>query len=193
MRLLDVIASATGLLVLSPLLLVIAVLVKFQDGGPILYRALRVGRHGVPFRLYKFRTMVAGADKRGPAVTAAGDARVTRFGRFMRRHKLDELPQLINVLVGQMSLVGPRPEDPRYVALYTDEQRRVLDVRPGITSAASLAYRDEESVLSGDDWESVYRTQVMPAKLALDLAYIARRTVFTDIGLILRTVAAMFR
>ncbi|MFZ1551113.1 MAG: sugar transferase, partial [Anaerolineae bacterium] len=132
--------------------------------------AVRVGQDGRPFRLYKFRSMIVGTDRQGPGITATGDPRITRVGRFLRRAKLDELPQLINVLLGDMSLVGPRPEDPRYVAFYTPEQRRVLSVHPGITSPASLAYRHEEQLLAGEDWETHYRTRVLPAKLALDLA-----------------------
>ena len=114
--------------------------------------------------------MIVGTDRQGPGITATGDPRITRVGRFLRRAKLDELPQFINVLVGDMSLVGPRPEDPRYVAFYTPEQRRVLSVRPGITSPASLAYRHEEQLLAGEDWETHYRARVLPDKLALDLA-----------------------
>ena len=191
-RLLDIAASAAGLAVLSPLLLLVSLGIKLDSPGPVFYRATRVGRNGELLRLYKFRSMAAGADQQGPGITAAGDARVTRAGRFLRRTKLDELPQLINVLQGEMSLVGPRPEDPRYVALYTPEQRRVLAVRPGITSAASLAYRHEEQLLSGEDWETVYRSQVMPEKLAIDLAYLQRRTLGSDLKLILRTIAAVF-
>jgi lipopolysaccharide/colanic/teichoic acid biosynthesis glycosyltransferase len=152
-----------------------------------------VGKNGELFRPFKFRSMAVGADQQGPGITAAGDARVTRAGRFLRRTKLDELPQLINVLRGDMSLVRPRPEDPRYVALYTPEQRRVLAVRPGITSAASLAYRHEEQLLAGADWETVYREQVLPAKLAIDLDYLARRSLWSDLGLIVRTVGSMLR
>jgi lipopolysaccharide/colanic/teichoic acid biosynthesis glycosyltransferase len=155
-----------------------------DSAGPIFYRAQRVGKDGVLFYLYKFRSMTAGADKQGPGITAAGDSRVTRVGRFLRRTKLDELPQLINVLKGEMSLVGPRPEDPRYVALYTPEQRPVLAARPGITSAASLQYRHEEQLLSGADWETVYRQEVMPAKINIDLAYWQKRTVWSDLRLI---------
>lgn len=190
-RLFDIIAAGAGLLLLSPLLLVVALWVKLDSPGPVFYRALRVGRGGTPFRLFKFRSMVVDADRRGPGITTADDARVTNSGRWLRRTKVDELPQLLNVLRGEMSLVGPRPEDPRYVALYTPEQRRVLDYRPGITSAASLAYRHEEQLLSGPDWEQVYREQVLPAKLAIDLAYLEQRSLPTDIRLILRTLAAM--
>ena len=192
-RLIDIVISAIGLLFLSPLFLILAILIKVESCGPVFYRARRVGKDGELFDLLKFRSMVAGADKVGPAITASGDGRVTGVGRFIRRTKLDELPQLFNVLRGEMSLVGPRPEDPRYVALYTAEQRRVLTVRPGITSAASLAYRHEEEVLSGRNWEAVYRNEIMPAKLAIDLAYIANRTVWTDLELVARTILSVFR
>ncbi len=192
MRLLDVVASGLGLVLLSPLFVLVALAIRLDTPGPVYYRAQRVGKDGKPFRLYKFRSMVANADRRGPGITATGDTRVTRVGRFLRRTKIDELPQLINVLRGDMSLVGPRPEDPRYVVLYTQEQRRVLSVRPGITSAASLAYRHEEQLLAGADWETTYRNRVLPDKLAIDLAYLDRRTVVSDLKLIFRTIAAVF-
>jgi lipopolysaccharide/colanic/teichoic acid biosynthesis glycosyltransferase len=191
-RLLDLLAATIGLILLSPVLIAIGVAIKVYDGGPIFYRARRVGKDGQIFRLYKFRTMVIDADRQGPAVTTNGDTRVTPIGRRLRRTKLDELPQLLNVLVGDMSLVGPRPEDPRYANLYTWAQRRILSVRPGITSAASLAFRHEEQMLSGPEWETVYRNQVMPAKLGIDLEYLVRRTIWSDVILILRTIAAMF-
>lgn len=178
-------------MVLSPLLVVIAVVIKAQDGGPVFYRAKRVGLHGRIFRLFKFRTMVMNADKIGAVITVKNDSRVTKIGRFLRRTKLDELPQLLNVLIGDMSLVGPRPEDPSYVALYTEEQKRILNVRPGITSAASLTYRNEEQLLTGSDWETTYKTKVMPAKLAIDLDYLSRCTFLTDLELIFKTIKAM--
>ncbi len=190
-RVLDLTVALAGLLVLSPLFLALAVWIKLDSPGPVFYRARRMGRGGTPFHLFKFRSMAANADRLGPGITAAGDNRITRSGRFLRRTKLDELPQLINVLRGEMSLVGPRPEDPRYVALYSPEQRRVLDVRPGITSAASLAYRHEEQLLVGPDWERIYREKVMPAKLAIDLAYLQRRTLASDLALIAQTILAM--
>ena len=192
-RILDVSASAMGLVILSPLLIGLSVVVKLNDGGPVFYASRRVGRDGRNFALYKFRTMVIDADKQGPAITTAADRRITPAGAWMRRFKLDELPQLWNVLKGEMSLVGPRPEDPRYVARYTPEQRRVLAVRPGITSVASLAYRHEEQLLAGPDWETVYCREILPAKLALELAYLHRRTFWSDVGVILRTVAAVFK
>jgi lipopolysaccharide/colanic/teichoic acid biosynthesis glycosyltransferase len=189
----DVAAAAVGIILLSPLLIGIGVLIKAHDGGPLFYRATRVGKGGQRFRLYKFRTMVVDADLWGPAVTTRGDSRITPIGRWLRRTKLDELPQLLNVLLGDMSLVGPRPEDPRYVALYNLEQQQILSVRPGITSAASLAYRHEELMLSGPDWEDMYVDNLMPAKLKIDLEYLSKRTLWTDVVLILRTIAAMFR
>jgi lipopolysaccharide/colanic/teichoic acid biosynthesis glycosyltransferase len=184
----DIVASGIGLVVLSPLFAVIAIAVHLNSKGPVFYRARRVGRYGKEFRLYKFRSMVADADQKGPGITSANDARITPVGRFVRRTKLDELPQLLNVLRGEMSLVGPRPEDPRYVALYTPEQRAILRYCPGITSMASLVYRDEERLLAGDDWERKYIDEVMSAKLAIDLEYAQCATLFTDIGLIFRTI-----
>ena len=136
--------------------------------------------------------MIVDADQQGAAITADGDTRVTPIGKFLRRTKLDELPQLLNVAIGQMSLVGPRPEDPRYVALYTPQQRRILDVLPGITSAASLIYRDEQALLTGADWETVYRTKIMPAKIEIDLNYLKTANIVTDLTLIFRTVFSMF-
>lgn len=192
-RLFDVMVSGIGLLVLSPLLLAIGLAVRLTSPGPALYKAKRVGRDGELFTLYKFRSMVADADKQGPGVTTAGDSRVTPVGRILRRTKLDELPQLFNVLRGDMSLVGPRPEDPRYVALYTPEQRAVLRVRPGITSPASVHYRDEERILQGENWETQYMTQVLPAKLALDLEYAQEANLLTDLKIILQTAKALFR
>jgi len=137
--------------------------------------------------------MVADAFQHGPGITATGDSRVTRVGYFLRRTKLDEFPQLINVLRGDMSLVGPRPEDPRYVALYTVEQRRVLSVRPGITSLASVRFRHEETMLQGEDWERVYREEVLPAKLQIELEYLEHRSVWRDLGIIAQTILALVR
>ena len=192
-RAFDVVVSILGLIVLSPVLLFIALAVKIGSPGPVLYRARRVGRGGEEFALLKYRSMVVDAASIGPAVTGQGDPRVTPVGRALRRTKMDELPQLINVLRGEMSLVGPRPEDPRYVAIYTPEQRRVLDVRPGITGLASLRYRNEEAVLSGGDPEKLYIEEVLPAKLAIELEYIENVNLGRDILIILRTVAALFR
>lgn len=191
-RLLDVVISLAGLILLSPFFLLVAVLVKLDSSGPVLYRAKRAGEGGRPFQLYKFRTMVSHADRRGPGITVADDGRITQVGRLLRRTKVDELPQLINVLKGEMSLVGPRPEDPRYVALYTPEQRRVLAVRPGITSPASVRFRREADLLESPDWEQVYVEQVMPSKLQIELDYLEQRTVWSDLGVILDTLLALF-
>ncbi len=187
MRLLDVPAAALGLLLLSPLLALIALLVKLDSPGPALYKARRVGIGGATFRLYKFRTMVDNAQYFGPGITGSNDKRVTRVGRWLRRHRLDELPQLFNVLKGDMSLVGPRPEDPRYVTYYTPQQRKLLEVRPGITSSASLAYRDEADLLTGEEWEQEYIHVIMPQKLALELDYQRQRTIWSDLRVIWRT------
>ncbi len=191
-RAFDIVASLLGLIALSPLLVIIGIAIKLNSPGPVVYRATRVGRDARHFKLYKFRTMVVHADAIGPGITGAGDNRVTPVGRILRRTKLDELPQLINVLRGEMSLVGPRPEDPRYVAYYTDEQRKILNVRPGITSPASIAYRHETELLTGDDWETRYIEEVLPAKLAVDLAYARNPSVWQDVLVILRTFLVLF-
>jgi lipopolysaccharide/colanic/teichoic acid biosynthesis glycosyltransferase len=191
-RLFDVVCSMAGLIVLWPLFVGLAVLVKFTSPGPALHRAVRVGRYGATFHLLKFRSMVVNADKIGPGITGAADPRVTSTGRFLRRTKLDELPQLINVLRGDMSLVGPRPEDPRYVALYTAEQRKVLDVRPGITSLASIRYRDEEAILIGADWERHYVEHVMPEKLGIELEYLKSSNLKKDVEIIITTLKPLF-
>jgi len=190
-RLFDILMAGSGLIVVSPLFVFVAIAIKINSPGPVFYRAKRVGKDGDLFRLFKFRSMKAGADKKGPGITVSGDNRITSVGRILRRTKIDELPQLLNVLWGEMSLVGPRPEDPRYVARYTAEQRQVLRVRPGITSAASLAYRHEERMLSGEDWERRYCEEVMPAKLAIDLDYLSKRSLWIDLTIIVRTVLSM--
>jgi lipopolysaccharide/colanic/teichoic acid biosynthesis glycosyltransferase len=190
-RLLDLFASVTGLALLSPLFVLIAIAIKLDSPGSVFFRGQRVGRGGRLFEIYKFRSMVADAAQKGPDITATGDPRVTRVGEVLRRTKLDELPQLINVVRGEMSLVGPRPEDPRYVPLYTPEQRRVLSVRPGVTSPASLRFRHEEDLLQGGDWEHVYLSEVLPAKLQIELEYLERRSVWTDLRVIVQTVLAL--
>lgn len=192
-RLLDVAASSVGLVALSPLFLAVGLAIKLDSPGPIFFRGARVGKGGKLFHVYKFRTMVVNAPQVGAGITAAGDRRVTRVGRFLRRAKIDELPQLFNVLKGEMGLVGPRPEDPRYVALYSPTRRRVLEVRPGITSPASLQFRHEEELLQGQNWEQLYREQILPAKLDLELAYLDRRWVGRDVSLILKTLWAIFQ
>ena len=188
-RLFDFLASSLGLLILSPLFLILAVWIPLDSPGPVLYRQTRVGRGGRDFRIFKFRTMQAGADK-GSLVTIGGrDPRVTRAGNVLRRLKLDELPQLINVLAGDMSLVGPRPEVRKYVDLYTPEQRHVLDVRPGMTDAASIKYRNESELLGqAGDPEDYYIHVIMPDKLAINLDYVRNHSFWGDIKLIFRTI-----
>jgi lipopolysaccharide/colanic/teichoic acid biosynthesis glycosyltransferase len=190
-RLFDVAVSAIGLVVTSPFVLAAAVAVKLESPGPAFYMGSRVGRDGRAFRIVKLRTMRA--QPGGPSVTAGDDPRITRVGRLLRRTKLDEVPQLLNVLRGEMSLVGPRPEDPKYVARYTPEQREVLGVRPGMTGPTVLAFIDEEELLRGGDAESVYVTEVMPRKLALDLEYVRHATFAGDLGILGRTAVAVVR
>ena len=188
-RVFDCVGALGGLLLLSPLFLVAALLIRLDSSGPVFYKARRVGRNGRIFLVYKFRTMVLDAARLGAGITARGDTRITRVGRILRRFKIDELPQFYNVALGEMSLVGPRPEDPRYVATYTAEQREILRAKPGITSAASLAYRNEEAILTGPDWERTYREMVLPDKLRIDLEYLQRRTLTSDLELMVRTLA----
>ena len=184
---LDLILSLVGLALLWPLLAILALWIKLDSPGPVFYRGKRVGQHGRTFFMYKFRTMVQGAERRGPAVTYRDDPRITRAGRFLRRTKLDELPQLFNVVKGEMSLVGPRPEDPKYVALYTPEQRQVLSVKPGITGPTQLEYRDEASMLDGNSVDDDYVSRIMPEKLKLDLEYVRSRSMMQDLKILWRT------
>jgi len=194
-RLFDLLASALGLLLLAPVLLGIAVWIKLDSKGPVLFRQERVGRNGRPFLIHKFRTMSADAPQRGPQITFGADARITRAGQVLRAVKLDELPQLWDVLRGAMSLVGPRPEVPKYVALYPEDMRHLLlSVRPGITDLASLQYRDESAVLAqAADPERAYMEQVLPAKLALSARYVREASFVGDLRLIAATLAALSR
>ena len=194
-RLFDLVMSALGLLVLSPLLLAAALLIKFDSRGPVMFRQERVGRHGKTFLIHKFRTMAVDAPARGLQITVGADKRITGAGQVLRRYKLDELPQLWDVLRGEMSLVGPRPEVPRYVAMYPEDKRRVvLSVRPGITDLASLQYRNEgEELARAADPERAYVEQVMPAKLALSTRYVREASFAGDFRLILATLAAVWR
>lgn len=194
-RLVDILLSALGLLLLALPLLAIALWVKLDSRGPVLFRQQRVGRFGRPFMIHKFRTMAVDAPARGPQITVGADPRITRVGQVLRRTKLDELPQLWDVLRGAMSLVGPRPEVPKYVALYPEEMRQLLlSVRPGITDLASLQYRDESAVLAAAaDPERAYVEQVLPAKLALSSRYVREATLLGDLRLILATLSALRR
>lgn len=187
-RLFDILASGLGLLCLSPLFDILAIWIKADSRGPVFYRQVRVGRGNRDFRIFKFRSMRPDSDK-GRLITVGGhDPRVTRSGYYIRKYKLDELPQLINVFIGDMSLVGPRPEVRRYVDMYSPEQMRVLDVRPGITSLASIRYRNENEILAAsDDPDRTYIEKVMPDKLAIDLEYVADASLINDIRLIFST------
>ena len=177
-----------GLLALSPLFVLLAVWIKCDSKGRVFYRQVRVGRYNRDFRLFKFRSMRVGSDKKGLITIGGRDPRVTRSGYYIRKYKLDELPQLINVFVGDMSLVGPRPEVRKYVDLYTPEQMRVLDVRPGITDMASIRYRNENELLEqADDPDRYYVEVIMQDKLRMNLEYVARHTFWGDIRLIFGT------
>ena len=188
-RLLDAFFSLLGLVALSPLLGLIGLTVKCGSPGGALFWQERIGRDGKIFRICKFRTMIAGADRMGPGITAAGDPRTKRIGGLLRRWKVDELPELWNVLKGEMSLVGPRPELPSYVLNYTLSQRKVLSVRPGITDAASVAFRNEEEILAkAADREQLYKQVVLPHKLTLNLEYIHNVSFRRDIAIILTTL-----
>jgi len=193
-RVFDVLLAGLGLMLLSPLLLAIALWVVLDSPGPVFFRQQRVGRGGVPFWIHKFRSMHADAGVDGPLITVGDDARITRAGHFLRRSKLDELPQLIDVLQGTMSLVGPRPEVPRYVALYPAALReKVLSVRPGITDPASIAYRDEGELLAqAADPERAYVEQVMPEKLRHAALYVDQMSLAYDLRLIAATVRSVW-
>jgi lipopolysaccharide/colanic/teichoic acid biosynthesis glycosyltransferase len=191
-RLFDIVFALLGLALTLPLFAVIAFLIKRDSEGPVFYRAPRVGKDGKPFKMLKFRTMVANADKIGGPSTANDDPRITRVGRFLRRYKLDELPQLINVLKGEMSFVGPRPEVQQYVDMYTEEEKAILTVKPGITDWASLWNSDEGAVLAGSpDPEKAYLELIRPTKVKLQLEYVRKRSFLTDLGILLRTVMAV--
>lgn len=187
-RLFDIIASGLGLTVLSPLFLIIAIWIKLDSKGPVFYRQVRVGWHNKDFRIFKFRSMRVGADK-GSLVTIGGrDPRVTRSGYLIRKFKLDELPQLINVFVGDMSLVGPRPEVRHYVDYWTPEQMHVLDVRPGITDPASIKFRNENELMEqAEDPEKYYIEVIMQEKIKLYLEYVEKHSFWYDLGLIFKT------
>ncbi len=184
----DFICATVGLILLCPVLALIALAIKLEDGGPVLFSQTRVGRNFRKFRLHKFRSMVADSEGRGSPITEPADWRITRVGAFLRRYKLDELPQLINVLTGDMGLVGARPELQRYVEMYRPQYTLILRERPGITDPASLAYRHEDQVLKPGDVETQYVKQVLPRKLEISLEYSRRRTFLSDLRVIVMTL-----
>jgi lipopolysaccharide/colanic/teichoic acid biosynthesis glycosyltransferase len=188
-RALDIAAAIPAAFLLSPLFIAIAVWIKLDSRGPVFFLQERVGQFGRLFRIIKFRTMTVDAEKEGLQITVGGDDRVTRGGRPLRKYKLDELPQLFNVIKGEMSLVGPRPEAPRYVALYTEDQRRILTLKPGLTSSASIAFSDESELLARrEDPEGFYLAHLAPAKIREDLNYARRATVFSDCAIVVKTL-----
>lgn len=191
-RCLDLVLSAIGLVVLGPILVVLAVWIKVGSRGPVFYRGERVGRYGRRFRIFKFRTMVTDAEKLGGASTPEDDPRVTGAGRFLRKYKLDELPQLLNVIAGDMSLVGPRPQVVWAVERYTEEEKVVLGVRPGITDYASLRFRDEGEILRGSaDPDKDYFEKIHPEKMRLSLEYVRKRSVWLDCKILAKTLGAV--
>jgi lipopolysaccharide/colanic/teichoic acid biosynthesis glycosyltransferase len=192
-RLLDLCGSLIGLVLLGPILIILAVLVRFDSPGPAFYRGVRIGRFGKPFRMFKFRTMVANADQIGGPSSGTDDVRITPLGHFLRQYKFDELPQLLNVLRGEMSLVGPRPEVTEEVLLYTAEEKRLLDVRPGITDWASIQFRNEGEILRGSaDPHQAYREKIRPQKIQLGLEYVQRQSLSVDCRILLQTLRALF-
>lgn len=193
-RLFDLFFVIPGLIVLSPVFLIIMLLIKLKDGGNVLFKQVRVGKDGKHFKVLKFRTMVMNAEKLGNKVTTGNDPRITAIGSTLRKYKLDELPQLFNVLKGEMSLVGPRPEVPEYVEFYPEETKNiVLSVQPGITDIASIEFVNENDLLSdSDDPVADYKNKVLPVKLAYNVDYVNQQSLWLDFNLILKTVAAIF-
>ena len=188
-RLFDIFFSLFGLILLSPLFIVLSVIILFDSKGGIFYKQIRVGKNGIDFKLYKFRSMRIGSDKKGLLTIGGKDNRITRSGYFIRKYKLDELPQLINVLIGNMSLVGPRPEVRKYVYLYSTEQLKVLSVKPGITDYASIQYSNENELLAkSSNPEKTYIEEIMPHKLKLNMIYINEISLSTDLKIILKTI-----
>ena len=193
-RAFDIIASFCGLIILSPMLLIVSLAIKIDSKGPVFFKQKRVGKNNKIFEIYKFRTMVTDAEKLGKQITVGNDSRITRVGTFIRKCKLDEFPQLINVLKGEMSLVGPRPEVPRYVDLYDEYQSQILLVQPGITDYASIEYRNENEILGkSENPEKTYIEEIMPTKIELNMKYIRNISLFEDIKLVIATISAIIK
>lgn len=192
-RLFDILLSLIGLAIFSPLFVVVALLIKLDSEGPVFYRGVRAGKHGKPFRPWKFRTMVANADKIGGPSTSADDPRLTRVGRILRRYKVDEFPQMINILKGEMSFVGPRPEVLEEVRLYSDEEKPLLSVVPGMVDYATTKFHDEEEILRGSaDPHQAYREKIRPEKIRLGLEYVRTRSFCGDIKILVQFIATLF-
>ena len=192
-RIFDIISSLFGLILLSPFIIIIAILIKLDSKGPIFFKQVRVTKNGREFKIFKYRTMKIGSDKYSQ-ITVGKDSRITKIGDFLRKYKLDEIPQLINVLIGDMSLVGPRPEVPKYVALYTEKQREILKVRAGITDYASIEFSNENDILANEtDPEKAYIEKIMPRKIELNKKYLSEISVMTDIKIILLTIKKILK
>jgi lipopolysaccharide/colanic/teichoic acid biosynthesis glycosyltransferase len=193
-RIFDCLFSCIGLIIISPIFILLSLLIALDSQGGIFYKQVRIGKNMRPFKLFKFRTMYANSDKKGLLTVGDNDNRITRVGYYLRKYKLDELPQLINVLMGEMSFVGPRPEVEKYVKLYNNEQQKVLSVKPGITDWASIRYVNESELLArSSEPEKTYINEIMPAKLAINLEYVKQNNLLIDIKIILHTFRAILR
>lgn len=194
-RLFDIIVSFMGIMVFSPIILLISILIKKEDGGPVFYRGIRVGRYGKPFKMFKFRTMVVNAEKIGASSTSEDDVRITKTGKFLRKYKLDELPQLINVLKGEMSFVGPRPQVQWAVDLYNDEEKKfLLSIKPGITDYASVKFNNEGEILKGSsDPDNDYMEKIHPEKMRLSLEYAKKVSIKEDVKIIIKTLLILLK
>ena len=192
-RIFDITLSLFGLIILVPFMLIIAILIKIDSKGSVFFKQIRVTKNGKEFKIFKYRTMRVGSDKYSQ-ITVGKDGRITKIGSFLRKYKLDEIPQLINVLIGDMSLVGPRPEVPKYVALYTDEQKEILKVRAGITDYASIEFSDENDLLASEEEpEKAYIEKIMPKKIELNKKYLSEVSILTDIKIILLTIKKILK
>ena len=192
-RIFDITLSLFGLIILLPFMLIIAILIKIDSKGPVFFKQIRVTKNGKEFKIFKYRTMRVGSDKYSQ-ITVGKDGRITKIGSFLRKYKLDEIPQLINVLIGDMSLVGPRPEVPKYVALYTDGQKEILKVRAGITDYASIEFSDENDLLASEEEpEKAYIEKIMPKKIELNKKYLSEISILTDIKIILLTIKKILK
>jgi lipopolysaccharide/colanic/teichoic acid biosynthesis glycosyltransferase len=188
----DFVVALIALIVVSPIIVVVGLIIKLTSAGPVFYRGVRIGRYGVPFRMFKFRTMVINAENLGGSATAEDDPRITAIGRFIRRYKLDEFPQFLNVLIGDMSLVGPRPEVKKYVDMYTDQEKAILNLQPGITDWASIWNSNEAAVLEGSqDPEKTYEELIRPTKLTLQLFYAHNPSLWVDVKILFHTVCKL--
>lgn len=193
-RIFDLIASSFAIIIFSPVLIIVSLSIKLYDSGPVFYRAPRTGKNNVPFKMFKFRSMVLNADKIGAASTTLSDPRITPMGRFLRKHKLDEIPQLFNVLLGQMSIIGPRPEIKKFTDLFNEQEKMILSVKPGISDYASVKFSDEGKILEGsDDPDKAYFELIRPKKIELQLQYVKEKSLATDLKIIFLTLAAIIK